>query len=72
MQKFVPLQTSQALQAHVENGAGLRFGKRKAFHQRRAGSIRIFRGTNESDHFVYVIDGQAQAFQNMGARFGLA
>ena len=66
------LQTSEAAQAHFQNGLRLRVGKAEALGQ--AGR-RLFVGlaaANNLDNFVDVIKSDEQAFENMGALFSLA
>ena len=66
------LQTSEAAQAHFQNGLRLRVGKAEALGK---ASRRFFVGlaaANNLDNFVDIIQGDKQAFKNMGALLGLA
>ena len=70
--ELVTLQTGEAAQAHFQNGLRLRVGKAKALGK---ASRRLFVGlaaANNLDNFVDVIQGDKQAFKNMGALFSLA
>ena len=59
------------MQAHVQNGPGLNFGQFKGRHKALAGFVRIGRRADQGHHLVDVVDGDAQAFQNMGPGLGL-
>ena len=59
------------LQAHVENRLGLIFRQLEPVHQAVPGFLRRARSADEGDHFVQVVQRDAQPFQNVGARFRL-
>ena len=65
------LQAGQALQAHVQDGAGLHLGELETLHEAGAGLVRAGGSADQGHHFVDVVDGDAQAFQDVGAGLGL-
>ena len=65
------LQVGEALQAHIEDRLGLLLGEGKPLHKGDAGILRALAGPDQGDDFVQVIQGDHQAFQDMGAGFGL-
>ena len=66
------LQTGQPLQAHIQNGLCLALAEAEFFHQRSFGSIGIGAAADSADYFIKMVKRYFQAFQNMGAFFGLA
>ena len=70
--EFLALQVGQALQAHVQDGLGLALGQPKALHQPFPGFDGVFGGPNDGDHFVDVVERDAQAFEDVGALLALS
>ena len=71
LQELLALEVGQALQAHVEDGLGLDLGQPEALAQALLGLLRRAGGTDEADHLVDVVQGDAQAFEDMGPVLGL-
>ena len=69
---FVAFQAREALQTHVEDGAGLNLAQRKSLDELPAGHLPVARAANEGNHLVEVVEGDEQTFQDVGAllRFG--
>ena len=62
-------QTLQSSQLHFQNGLCLHIGQTETFHQ---SFFRIIiTCTDNADHFIDVIDGDTQTFQNVGSFFCL-
>ena len=72
LHNLVALQTGQPLQAQVENRLGLQIAQCELAHQAFFGGFAVGGITNERDHRVEVVEGDAVAFQNMQPLFGLA
>jgi hypothetical protein len=69
---LLPLQAGQALQLHVEDGLRLDLRQLELHHQAFTRFRRALRSANQLDHFVQVIERDLEAFEDVGARFGLA
>ena len=66
---FFVFQALQSAQLHFQNGLCLNFRQTKAFHQTFL--CIIVAGTDDTDDFVNIGNGNPQPFQNMGAFFRL-
>ena len=62
---FITLQTSKALKAHIENGAGLDLAQGKAFDKLTTSYFRVARATNQLNNLVQMVEGNEQPFENM-------
>ena len=70
--QFLPFQGDETLELHFEDGLGLNFGEFEAGHKAGQGFFAGLGSADEGDHLVNVVDGDAEALQDMGAGFGLA
>ena len=64
---FVALETGEALEAHVQNGLCLRLRESESAHQPITGTLRIWRGANQLDHGVEIVERYDEALENVGA-----
>ena len=71
VEDLLPLQAGEALQLHVEDRLGLDLRQAELRHQPVAGQDRARRGADQRDHGVEVIEGDGQAFEDVGAGLGL-
>ncbi len=60
----------QPLQAHVEDRLRLQRRQAELLHQRGLGGRRVGRGADRPDHLVEVVEGDDQAFEDVGALLG--
>ncbi len=65
------LERGEPAQRHVEDGLRLHLGELEALHQRRAGGVGVLGGADDLDHLVDVVDGDEEAFEDVGPRLGL-
>ncbi len=72
LQDLFGLQAGELLQPHVQDGLGLDLGELEAPHQTAPGGVHVLRLLDEGDHRVDVVQGDLQAFQDVGALLGLA
>ena len=68
---FFALQAGELPQAHLYNGLGLHVVQAETFHQRCFAFRYGFGGPQNGDHLVDEVQGNHQAFQNMGPLLGL-
>ena len=66
------LEACEALEFHVQDGLGLYPGQLKLLHEAFPGLCRGLGGTDECHNLVQVVNGNLQAFQDMGAFLGLS
>ena len=64
------LQTRQAAQAHLEDRFGLDFAEAEAAHEVFASIGIVGAGTDDFDHFVDVVHGDLEPFEDVGAGTG--
>src|SRR5256712_2795713 len=67
---LVALELGQSLQPHVEDRARLDLREVEPRHQGHAGGVGALRLSDEPDHLVEMLDGLAQARQDVGALLG--
>ena len=72
VEDLLPLQPGQALQLQVEDRLRLDLRQSEGGDQAGLGLRRGLRGADQGDHRVDVVEGDAQALEDVGARFGLA
>ena len=69
---LLALEAGQPLQLQLEDLVGLDLAEREAGEQALLRDLRGARGADEGDHLVEVIEGDLEAFEDVGARLGLA
>ena len=67
---LVALELGQALQAHVEDVPGLDLGQLEAPHQGVLRGVGVLGLPDELDHQVQLVDGLAQALEDVGPLLG--
>ena len=70
-QQLFPFQTSQAGQAHIQNGLGLLVGELEALHQGLLGGGGVRAVADDVHDLVDIVQSFEQALQNVGAGQGL-
>ena len=68
---LLPLEAGEPLQLHVEDGLRLDGRQAEGGHQALARLGGVARRADERDHLVEVVEGDLQAFQDVGPRLGL-
>ena len=68
---FVALQAREALQAHIQNGAGLYLAQSVLFDELRAGGIAVAGASDKGNNLVQVVEGDEQTLQDVGSFLGL-
>lgn len=66
LQKLLPFQGHEALEAHVQDGLGLGLGEAEAFHEGDAGLGGVLGAADQGDDLVNVVQGDEEAFQDVG------
>ena len=67
---FVALQAGEALETHIEDGAGLHLAQLEALDELATGHFRVARTADELDNLVEVVERNQQTFQDVGALLG--
>ena len=67
VQYLLALQVGQAAQLHVEDGLRLYLGELEALHQGVAGGLGVGRLPDGLDDLVQEVEGDFEAFQDVGA-----
>ena len=68
---LLPLQAGEALELHVEDGVGLDQAQPETLDEAGARLRRGLARADELDHLVQVVEGDDQAFEDVGPRLGL-
>ena len=69
---LVALQAGEALQAHIENGAGLNFAELEALDELATSHLRVARAANKLYNLVQMVEGNEQAFEYVGTLLGFS
>ena len=69
---LVALEAGELLELHFEDGGGLDVVEAEALEHAGLGLLVVARGADDVDDFVDVVDGDAEAFEQVGALPGLA
>ena len=71
VQDLLPLEAGEALELHLQDGVGLDDAEGEPLEQAGPGLPRGLAAADELDHLVEVIEGDHEAFQDVGPGFGL-
>ncbi len=72
VEDLLPLESGEPLQLHVEDGLGLNLRQPELCDESGFGLRRVLRPADQRDHLVEVVERDAQALEDVRARFGLA
>ena len=69
---LLPLEAGEPLELHLEDRVGLDLAEAEAAHEAGARLRRRLRLADEGDHLVEVVEGDDEAFEDVGPRLGLS